>query len=88
MHILFLSAAKDLANIIVRNKKDDMKKSQKVTASPSDTHIHRFKRKSIITESQMSASNVYKQNLFQKPIFISRFLRLSIPRLVYSIYNI
>ena len=63
MHILFLSAARDLAKIIVQNKKDDMKKSQKVTASPSDTHIHRFKRKSIITESQRSDSNVYKLNV-------------------------
>ena len=63
MHILFLSAARDLAKIIVQNKNDDMKMSQKVTASPSDTHIHRFKRKSIITKSQRSDSNVYKQNV-------------------------
>ena len=39
MHILSLSAAKDLAKIIVRNKKDDMKKiAKKATASPADTH--------------------------------------------------
>ena len=63
MHILSLSAAKDLAKIIVRNKKDDMKKIAKKPQHHQQIHIHRFKKKSIITKSQRSDLNVYKQNV-------------------------